>query len=246
LCDEPSRQGHDALSKVIPFAVTVGIMLAMLGLPASSRAAPIDNTKHDFSNQISNPWNTAGYKCQICHTPHYATTVGRLLWNHRLSAAAYSWNPTTTAGGTTLPTNFPAWDGPSKFCLSCHDGTVGVGDLYVNGYGSSCVVSDCLSGFYQMGPDMTGNHPVGIPYPFQNASSTYNGIATGAVVDTGTYVAEPTGVRLYNDNGGRVGSGAFPGKTGVECGSCHDPHNNANTRFLRDAKTTICQRCHAF
>jgi predicted CXXCH cytochrome family protein len=236
------------LSKVVPFAVACVIMLAILGVPAPSGAASIDNTKHDFSNQVSNPWNTAGYKCQICHTPHRATTVGRLLWNHKLSVAAYSWNTTTTAGGTTLPTNFSTWDGPSKFCLSCHDGTVGVGDLYVNGYGPNCVRSDCLSGIYQTGPDMSGNHPVGVPYPFGNASSTYNGISVGAAVDTSSvsYVAAPAVIRLYNDSGGKVGSGAVSGKTGVECGSCHDPHNNTNTRFLRDAKTTICQRCHAF
>jgi predicted CXXCH cytochrome family protein len=228
--------------------MVVGLVLALVQSTSPGDAASIDGTKHDFSNTVSYPWNTAGYKCQICHTPHAATVVSPLLWNHRMSSAVYSWDPTTTLGGTTLPTNFSSWDGPSKFCLSCHDGTVGVGDLYVNGYGANCVASACTSGIYQIGPTMTGNHPVGVPYPFGNASGTYNGIVIGASVDTGAgaYVGAPAVVRLYHDTGGKVSSGAVAGRSGIECGSCHDPHANTNTRFLRDAAATLCQRCHAF
>jgi predicted CXXCH cytochrome family protein len=236
------------LKRVEGFIAGPVLALVVFGGPAWGLAGTIDRTKHDFSNQISYPWNTRGYRCQICHTPHGATTVGTLLWNHTLSTATYSWSPITTLGGTTLPVNFGTWKGPSKFCLSCHDGTVSVGDLYVNGYGASCGGSDCVSGIYQIGPNLSGNHPVAVPYPFRNAANTYNGITTGTGAGTSaaSYVAVPAAVRLYNENAGTVSSGAVEGKSGIECGSCHDPHDNTNTRFLRDALATICQQCHAF
>jgi predicted CXXCH cytochrome family protein len=225
------------------------LALAVVALAGLAQAGPIDGTRHDFSNTATNTWNTAGYKCQICHTPHGPATTVKPLWNHKLSTAAYSWNPTTTIGGTTLPTNFSTWDGPSKFCLSCHDGTVGIGDLITNSYGIGCgTPSPCVTGINKIGPVMTGNHPVGVPYPIASpvTSNSYNSIASGSGVDLTSYVAAPAVVRVYNDNAGKVSAGIVSGKSGIECGSCHDPHNNVNTRFLRDAQATICQRCHAF
>jgi predicted CXXCH cytochrome family protein len=228
------------------------LALAFVALPGLALAGPIDLTAHDFSDQTLHAWNTAGYKCQICHTPHGPSTIKKPLWNHKLSAvASYSWSPTTTIGGTTLPTNFNTWDGPSKFCLSCHDGTVGVGDLYTNSYGTACATTECVPSANRVGAGgvMTGNHPVGIPYPFGNVSNTYNNIPVGSGVDLSgaSYKPTPAVVRLYNDDGtGKVSAGPVAAKSGIECGSCHDPHNNANGKFLRDAQATICQRCHAF
>jgi predicted CXXCH cytochrome family protein len=234
----------------------VGVVAALILTPRQSagQTNPIDGTKHDFSNTASYPWNVNGYKCEICHTPHGGTAViGGLAWNHRLSSAAYSWNPTTTVGGTALPTNFTAWGGSSRFCLSCHDGTVAIGDLYVTnsvtGYGANCGLSECLSGTKKIGPDMSGNHPVAVPYPYGNATSTYNGITTGSAVDTsaGAFVAAPTVVRLYSETSGVVSVGGRAGTAGIECGSCHNAHyNTPYGKFLRDARATICSRCHSY
>ena len=69
--------------------------------------------------------------------------------------------------------------------------------------------------------------------------------------------ADPTtnGIRLFTDVGGSVTAGATAGKTGIECSSCHDPHNGVgkvpttSDFFLRgemtgNSATYICLKCH--
>jgi predicted CXXCH cytochrome family protein len=217
--------------------------LFLLGLPSLALAG-ISGTHHDFSGES---WNTAQFLCEICHIPHNSGNT-RLLWNHTLSSQSFSWDETVTAGGTTLPTNISTWGGTTKNCLSCHDGSVAVGDLFHNGYGSSEFVTGDAQIVSATG-DMKGNHPVAIPYPFGQASNTYNSISSGSGVVMTEFASDPTssGIRLYNDDGsGNVSVGTVTGKTGIECGSCHDPHDNSNDPFLRvsNASSALCLACH--
>ena len=87
---------------------------------------------HDFSGIAAgnpgNPTATTG-GCTFCHTPHRALQQA-LLWNHTLSANTFSWEAgAVTAGGTPYPTIDTTWKGPTKLCLSCHDGSVAIGDI---------------------------------------------------------------------------------------------------------------------
>lgn len=167
--------------------------------------------------------------CNFCHTPHRAIQTS-LLWNHTLSAdtAQYTWNDvTTTVGGTTLPTNIRAWAGPTRLCLSCHDGTVAIGDLnwYQGasrigtsdklsgrgsrpGYETDLLTRAGLMGKYNIADGITagsmnGNHPVAIPYPYGGVANTYNNITTGddvvGVGLTAEWISDPRGkgIRLY-------------------------------------------------
>ena len=103
--------------------------------------------------------------------------------------------------------------------------------------------------------DLDGNHPVAHPFPFQGQASTYNGVTTGAPAVRSGWQANPEtlGIRLFNDDGtGNVSAGAVIGQAGIECSSCHDPHNGATViddRFLRGTLTGndsnyICLKCH--
>ncbi len=100
------------------------------------------------------------------------------------------------------------------------------------------------------GGNMGLNHPVAMPYPWNNAPSTYNGVTTGSGIVLSAWVADPTtnGIRLYHDDGsGNIGVGPVAGLTGIECSSCHDPHNGASVEdepFLRGTGAGICQKCH--
>lgn len=238
-----------------------GLLLAAGAAWAQAPGSGIKGTAHDFSAKGGG----VGL-CTFCHTPHRA--IGsRLAWNHTLSAATYTWQDvTTTIGGTTLPTIDQSWSGPSKFCLSCHDGSVAIGD--VNWWKEGKPVSP-LDNDKHAWPDafnvgatngvlgnLSGNHPVAIPYPFQGAKNTYNGVTTGDNVLTGEFEADPTvnKIRLFNNpSGSVVVAGASAGKTGIECSSCHDPHNGPTVQddlFLRGTltgsdKPYICKQCHS-
>lgn len=244
--------------------ITIGVLAAQADPAVAQTAAPgagIANTRHDFTATSS---TTVGL-CTFCHTPHRAFQT-KLLWNHKLSSLTYSWSDTTvTTGGTPLPTFNALWQGVSKNCLSCHDGTVAIGDVaWFDAQANRSLDSrkhDNASDPYLItyrNPgtgDLASNHPVAHPFPFQGQSSTYNGTSTGVAARQSGWQADPQslGIRIFNDDGaGNVSAGAVVAKSGIECSSCHDPHNGTTVQdkyFLRgnltgNSTSYLCLKCH--
>ena len=143
-------------SRLVPGAAT---------LAAQAPGTGISGSKHDFSDEGANTVTVGA--CTFCHTPHRAAQT-RLLWNHTLSANTFSWDVTTTTGGTPYPTITTSWQGPSKFCLSCHDGSVAIGDVAwfraATRTGGNAINSTNHNGdLYQIASatgSMANNHPV--------------------------------------------------------------------------------------
>lgn len=254
--------------------IFIGAALLLVSWSAWSVRPPVGagiyGTPHDFTGSgFETSFATVGL-CTICHTPHSAFSTA-LLWNQRLTTATFTWGDVTqTTGGTTLPSS--AHLGPSTKCLSCHDGTVAIGDtsVFSNAPGGR-TADNPIFGTYvtKMGAgnvdsigyrgDMKGNHPIAVPYPLNGVTSTYNGIATGSSVSLSDFVANPhaptaKSIKLYTDDGsGKVNAGTVVAKTGIECTSCHDPHNKQvqDKLFLRGkiagstaASGYICLQCH--
>ena len=239
--------------------VVVLVLLAAgaVFVPPAVAQAPgtgIRGTRHDFAGQGS----PASGLCTFCHTPHRASST-RLLWNQRLSPNTFHWDVPSTTAGTPFPTfRSDTFGGPTIKCLSCHDGSVAVGDVgWWNGapenfaQGRIGVLNPANIG---AGGNLTGNHPVAMPYPYRQARNTYNGVRTGREVALRDWQPDPTtlGVRLYHDDGfGRVANGPAVGRTGMECSSCHDPHNRAavDDKFLLGylggvSTEYLCLKCH--
>jgi hypothetical protein len=242
-------------------AVLIGAATIAL-MPMTSWAftpgAGLAGTPHDWSAT-----NGVG-ACTFCHTPHKAITTG-LLWNHTLSTNSFSWDVPETTGGTPFATfKGDTYKGPTAKCLSCHDGSVAIGDVAwweegkpaapING--TKHPDGDPFNvGF---GGSMKGNHPVAMPFPLNGAASHYNGVTNGAEAVLSGWVANPTtnNIRLFSDDGtGNIKAGVTAGQTGLECSSCHDPHNKAavDDWFLRGmhvgnvsggAGGYICLSCH--
>ncbi len=207
--------------------------------------------------------------CTFCHTPHKAIST-LLLWNHTLSSNTFSWDVSKTTAGTDFPSfTGQSYKGPTAKCLSCHDGSVAVGDIaWFNE--APHTGADNLSGgqtvdathnitFVAGTGQMKGNHPVAMPYPYNNAVNTYNASTTGAGAVLTEWQADPSllasaKIRLFNDDGaGVISAGAVAAKTGIECSTCHDPHNKAavDDLFLRGKLTGsaqtdgyLCLQCH--
>lgn len=236
-------------------------VLVMLVLPVSvawgqAAGTGIGGTAHDFSGIGATPTGT----CTFCHTPHQAQTQA-LLWNHTLSANNFTWTDAATTAGTTYPAFAgDTYQGPTTRCLSCHDGSVAVGDIgwWLAGDPGSLLnvfIGENSPFNVGFGGNMDGNHPVAMPIPFNNLPSTYNGSTTGGGITLAEWQPDPqvNGIRLYTDDGaGGITAGATPGQAGIECTSCHDPHNGADVEdifFLRgaiggNAANYICIECH--
>lgn len=239
----------------------------------------INGTPHDFTSTGTGDLNNvAGIGvCTFCHTPHKAQNT-LLLWNHTLSTNTFKWEVAKTTAGTTLPSIIGnVYKGPSAKCLSCHDGSVAIGDVswfkeQTNGtLGNSNLSDKKMTDFateFQIGVggNMGGNHPVAVPYPLNNAVNTYNGATnggTGGTFATNEWQADPVAstvasIRLFQDDGtgniSAIPKGSATTTAGIECSSCHDPHNKASKDdlFLRakisgssQADGYLCLQCHS-
>jgi hypothetical protein len=253
-------------------------------------------TPHDFtSNGLGDLHDTAAGNeglCTFCHTPHKAQTT-LLLWNHQLSGSTFTWDVSATTAGTTLPTNLnQSYGGVSVKCLSCHDGTVAVGDIawyreqpWVMGgsgpYGNVGPITNGLGGQasnLSLGTsgefliangagagNMAGNHPVGVPFPFQGLANVYNGSTSGADASQlltdwqpNPLTSTTANIRLFANAAGTNNFSAIKStytgtNVGIECSSCHDPHNkqSVDDLFLRGkiagstvADGYLCEQCH--
>lgn len=127
------------------------------------------------------------------------------------------WNHEMSTATYTMYSGVPNQPGTaSKLCLSCHDGTVAL-DSYGGASGSTMLTGDA-----NLGTDLSNDHPIAVLYPADG---------TDFVVDP-----TPSGINLYNEGV----------EDRVECGSCHNPHDNQYTYFLNVQITgsQLCLACH--
>ena len=169
---------------------------------------------------------SGGLGCTFCHAPHSGLGGVTPLWNQKLSQSTYTpYNSTTYhEQGNTQPTLGVT----SSLCLSCHDGTVGVGQSAAYGQLPTTGQMNSADSF---GTTLTGSHPFSLVLPLKDAAN----LASSLVAQGKT--ADPTGaVKLVNGN--------------IECTSCHDPHVQAKDRIaqnflVRDSSNAqMCLSCH--
>ena len=162
-------------------------------------------------------WNTSGELCAPCHTPHNSNSHAP-LWDREVSTGPYT---LYTSWGLDATLVDPSVDSKSSLeCLSCHDGTIAI-DSYGGATGTTFV-----SAANNVGTDLSDDHPIGFVY--QEAIDNGD---TG-LVDAATVQA--AGLLI-----------SFPGQ--VECGSCHDVHDDAgNAKLLKmsNANSALCTACH--
>lgn len=224
--------------------------------------------------------NVTDEVCVFCHTPHGSNANAPVpLWNKVLTAPGsytqYSTLQTPTFDSTEAPVG-----SVSLACLSCHDGTQAM-DVVLNlpgsgGHDLAGAPIDPLTSSPMTGTpvpvletDLTNDHPISMQYGGGGpVAGDPDGLFTGTLGDTdfespvkdtvntnpiwwvdspvGTsLVREKTDMILYaRDDLGTV-------QPFVECGSCHDPHNDttagpSSVSFLRISNTgsQICTTCH--
>lgn len=164
--------------------------------------------------------------CTFCHAPHSGLGGISPLWNQTLSKANYA--PYTSSTYNDQGNTQPTLGVTSSLCLSCHDGTVAVGQSAA--YGTLPVTGSMLAGD-SFGANLSGTHPFSLVLPIKDASNLVASLASQGKT------ADPTGaVRLIKGN--------------IECTSCHDPHiqgiDKIAQKFLvRDSSGgQMCLACH--
>ena len=164
--------------------------------------------------------------CTFCHAPHSGLGGNTPLWNQKLSQKSYV--PYTSTTDPNLGNTQPTLGTGSSLCLSCHDGTVGVGQSAAYG---QLPTTGSMNSADAFGTTLTGSHPFSLVMPLKDASNLVASLATQGKT------ADPTGaVKLVNGN--------------IECTTCHNPHVQnidriAQNFLVRDSSNAqMCLSCH--
>jgi len=177
-------------------------------------------------SSVASVYSQGSLGCTFCHAPHSGIGGVSPLWNQTLSKATYVPYSSTTypEQGNTQPTLGVS----SSLCLSCHDGTVAVGQSAAYG---TLPVTGSMNGIDSFGMNLSGTHPFSLVLPLKDASNLVASLVTQGKT------ADPTGaVKLINGN--------------IECTSCHDPHVQGTDKIaqnflVRDSSSgQMCLACH--
>ncbi len=248
-----------------------------------SHGGGILKSKHDMNMYVGSHGGKLDKDqrvCAYCHTPHHSVGIGATamvdidkdgaadldgLGNETFYEVYYPlWsralNPTATIDGYVSQTFNPTgkfYDplaGPSRLCMTCHDGTIAADSYYGETNGSANAGDDQLvmwsMGNFGIGKgdSLSNDHPVGFvykdmadddtKYEIKDQSSTF--IGTQKTIDSA--LTDIAGV-------GKV----------MTCASCHDVHNGNAVQnkplaagesgrgyFLLAAQkdSAICLSCH--
>jgi predicted CXXCH cytochrome family protein len=244
------------------------LVAAALSLPlAAQRVADVRNTPHNLSTSgtgavHAGPGGTDEI-CVFCHTPHQARLTDDAdqplrapLWNRRVPAGStYTAYTSSTLDAQSISDGFNNQPGgSSKLCLSCHDGTLAIGNVAVLGGATNVGIpmqgtaagggmpagDGTARGFTRnLGTDLRNDHPISVT--FNAALVTRDGElrpvdgnqrwpADGSVVGLRAPGVKPL-LPLQPTGTGGLGQ--------VQCTSCHDPHlreldaSKGNQKFLR-------------
>lgn len=214
------------MKKVLIIAVACALV-TVTGAIADS----VVGSKHDLSSAGGSTTfrsNNISEVCVFCHTPHQPDAPFfdvDPLWNHALSTvAAYGVYDSTTLNAT--PAELGGGTAVSNLCMSCHDGTIGLGSLMndPNNGGTPSNSALLISGNALVGTDLTNDHPVNFDYD------------TALMTEDGG---------LNDPTAAPINGWLFAGS--LQCASCHDVHDPLNTPFLRISNdaSDLCIACHS-
>lgn len=195
-------------------------LFAVLGFAWGTAQADIANTLHNFTP--SGPGTTQNPDpvglCRFCHAPHGAgQTIA--LWNRALPTDAYDlYESSTLEAQPGQPT------GTSRLCLSCHDGTIALGNVLRTGPDQVAPLGP-VQGRVLLSTDLSDDHP--ISFLFDESLVILN----GELVSPSTL----------------TGSVQLDSSSQVQCTSCHNPHEDRFPKFLvmSNENSGLCVQCHA-
>jgi predicted CXXCH cytochrome family protein len=172
----------------------------------------------------------SGQGCVFCHAPHSGLASGKALWNQTLANTTYVPYTSTTYHQKGNPN--PQLGSDSTLCLSCHDGTVAVGQTIAYG---PMIMNGTMNGTDLVGAaDPSNQHPLQPQHPFSLVLPLQDSLDLASTLVQGKTL-DPAVSLIYGN---------------VECTSCHDPHvqdkDQVSTTFLvRDnSKGQMCLACH--
>ncbi len=255
------------------FSLFAAVTLAFPAFAGSLPGTGIYQSVHDLTNGpdgSGTPLSVVGFvsdsqqrMCAYCHTPHHAIVPGNPdysgadflpLWSHQVSNISYSPYASQTftlQGGLSMAAD--PLTGPSRLCMSCHDGITAVDNYY--GIFNNDVMTPLPIAPFTAQPVISSNgssnHPIGF-------------VMTDVIPGYPSASHPDTNILPLNDNSTYNTGTAYSGTTIISrlfanlvmtCSSCHDVHNTLNkvsyqageSNYLllgSRASSGLCLSCH--
>lgn len=214
-----------------------------------------------------------GRVCAFCHTPHHAITqatdaaAGEYmpLWSHNLTTQAFTQYDSGTYDANDVGVIDPLV-GPSRLCMSCHDGVIAVDQHYGASHpGTATFAQNEFTGAeWQIGIGAAGaldrTHPIG----FKLADAITADRDGSNVSGVQGIFADAATTRTFNGSATKtISSQLYDGY--MTCATCHDVHNRDNVAnvdvtvggntyddqinrnylvFATQAGSQLCLSCH--
>jgi predicted CXXCH cytochrome family protein len=219
------------------FATKCGIFLLLTStLGLAQEGSTIVGSLHDLSvrGKGTVKSGTEQQVCVFCHALHITDSKapGKALWNQQLSyVGSYGQYTSSTykQPNRTLSVR-------SKLCLSCHDGTVAIGQTYSASSRAQQGVAfksipfvASMPAASQLGIDLSRDHPFGFAMPVVDDGEVRLSLAASPPT-----TSDPA-VNLADNK--------------IECVTCHEPHTpnrDSATPFMARSNSSgaLCTACH--
>jgi hypothetical protein len=224
--------GRNRVALLTAFILAMGMAAQV---PAQNKS--VIATVHNLSSSGPGEVRALGESqvCKFCHIPHNPVAASP-LWGQSLSRAQYL-TPSVESGlGAKTPAPQP--DGSSRLCLSCHDGTVALGDVRGRSqpipFASGQRLRPGQRGF--LGTDLTGSHPISFSVPTTDPNPGVGERDMGLRATQATTSDDE--VKL--DAAGKM-----------QCTTCHDPHSDQYYQpgkvprfWVKPTVQEVCITCH--
>jgi hypothetical protein len=233
------------MKKLLSVVAVVGLFAsAAYAAPTAAPGGGVRGSVHDMNNLATGVSgigtinaDSQGRVCAFCHTPHHALTDVNFdyapLWSHNFTSlipgSNYSSYETATFDGSRSG-NFDPLIGPSRLCMSCHDGIIAADQHYgsANSAPQGAMASDSWNGkAIGLGGNFSNDHPIGFDVNTVVAGQYADAGIDPLIVSTKTWQGNTHRPNLKVKQGlydqAKDGSRLF-----MTCATCHDVHNNDN------------------
>lgn len=257
------------MKKQILAALGLVVITAAVAMGAAAPGAGILGSPHDMRNVTIGGVDEQGRACAFCHTPHHAQTALNPddyypLWSRQIDNMVFAPYVSTTMNSSDYNADIAI--GPTRLCMSCHDGSIAVDQHYSaaggvkylaeNGFGSPGIAAGPSS--------LTNDHPVGMNY-YDVAVGPASGNPSAATVlgaqfNQDPWIRQVDDTLVYKNNtfSVKVGDRLYvsptdPTKAYMTCATCHDVHNKKNMDVPTDPNnlvlapqqdSALCLTCH--
>lgn len=229
------------------------VMYSAAAMAGTATGTGVVGSAHDMNSITGLTDDAQGRVCAFCHTPHHALVDAsgeqQPLWSHEFTGYINAWVPYQSP---TLQANVEdPLMGPSRLCMSCHDGVVAADQHYgsVGGNTNARLSSDGWNGAAiglatdTTNADFSNDHPIGFNYNDAEAADVGGGLFPSNrnfIGNTNNAALTVADVLLNGDY--------------MTCATCHDVHNKDNADnalggmnyfvYAPQENSSLCLTCH--